>query len=69
MAEIRESGYGCLAYTVNDAGRAIELFGWGVNAVFSDVPQVILAAIAGCMCQSAAAAVNRAGSIRRGSLG
>jgi len=41
VAEIRESGYSLLAYTVNDAGRARELFGWGVSSVFSDVPHMI----------------------------
>lgn len=42
VAEIRESGYSVLAYTVNDAARARELFGWGVASVFSDVPHLIL---------------------------
>jgi glycerophosphoryl diester phosphodiesterase len=36
--EVRAAGYPLLAYTVNHAGRAEELFGWGVSAVFSDVP-------------------------------
>jgi glycerophosphoryl diester phosphodiesterase len=42
VAEIRESGYSVLAYTVNDAARARELFAWGVASVFSDVPHMIL---------------------------
>jgi glycerophosphoryl diester phosphodiesterase len=42
VAEIRESGYSVLAYTVNDAARARELFSWGVASVFSDVPHLIL---------------------------
>ncbi|MGA8548772.1 MAG: glycerophosphodiester phosphodiesterase family protein [Stellaceae bacterium] len=42
VAEIRDSGYAVLAYTVNDAARARELFGWGVASVFSDVPHMIL---------------------------
>jgi glycerophosphoryl diester phosphodiesterase len=42
VAEIRESGYSVLAYTVNDAARARELFAWGVASVFSDVPHLIL---------------------------
>lgn len=45
VAEIRRSGYPLLAYTVNDAARARSLFGWGVAAVFSDVPETILAAL------------------------
>jgi glycerophosphoryl diester phosphodiesterase len=36
--EIRAAGYPLLAYTVNHAGRAHELFGWGVTAVFTDAP-------------------------------
>jgi glycerophosphoryl diester phosphodiesterase len=35
---VRAAGYPLLAYTVNHAGRAQELFGWGVSAVFSDAP-------------------------------
>ena len=46
VAEIREAGYAVLAYTVNDAARARELFEWGVASVFSDVPHLILAALA-----------------------
>ena len=38
VAEIRNAGYSVLAYTVNDAARARELFDWGVASVFSDVP-------------------------------
>ncbi len=36
--EIRAAGYPLLAYTVNHAGRARELFGWGITSVFSDAP-------------------------------
>jgi len=43
VAEMRESGYSVLAYTVNDPARARELFAWGVTSVFSDVPHMILA--------------------------
>jgi glycerophosphoryl diester phosphodiesterase len=45
VAEIRRAGYSVLAYTVNDAARARELFDWGVTSVFSDVPHIILAAM------------------------
>ncbi len=40
VAEIRRAGYSVLAYTVNDAARARELFDWGVTSVFSDVPHI-----------------------------
>src|SRR5260370_28841774 len=46
VAEIRDSGYSVLAYTVNDPERALTLFAWGVTSVFSDVPHIILAAAA-----------------------
>ncbi len=35
---IRAAGYKILTYTVNEPARARELFGWGVDSVFSDVP-------------------------------
>lgn len=38
VAEYRATGRPVLAYTVNDAGRAAELFSWGVSAVFTDAP-------------------------------
>ena len=40
--EIRAAGYPLFCYTVNHAGRAQELFGWGVSGVFSDMPDQIL---------------------------
>lgn len=36
--DVRGDGYGLLAYTVNDPARAEELFGWGVDAIFTDIP-------------------------------
>ncbi|MCB1537825.1 MAG: glycerophosphoryl diester phosphodiesterase [Rhodospirillales bacterium] len=36
-----ESGLGVLAYTINDPMRARTLFSWGVDGVFSDVPDAI----------------------------
>ncbi len=39
--EVRAAGYPLLTYTVNHAGRARELFGWGISAVFTDVPDEI----------------------------
>jgi glycerophosphoryl diester phosphodiesterase len=46
VATIRDAGYPLLAFTVNDAARARTLFDWGVTSVFSDAPDIILAAIA-----------------------
>jgi glycerophosphoryl diester phosphodiesterase len=40
--KIKQAGYLLLTYTVNDLKRANELYAWGVDAVFSDVPDVIL---------------------------
>jgi len=41
-AEVRAAGYHLLAYTVNDPKRALKLFEWGVESVFSDYPERIL---------------------------
>jgi len=46
VREIRAAGYPLIAYTVNDGVRARLLFDWGVTSVFSDVPDIILQAIA-----------------------
>lgn len=46
VAAIRDAGYQVAAYTVNDPGRARQLFDWGVTSVFSDVPDIILQAVA-----------------------
>jgi glycerophosphoryl diester phosphodiesterase len=58
VAEIRRVGYPLLAYTVNDGARARQLCGWGVASVFSDAPDIILAAVA-----------DHAASARRGVVG
>jgi glycerophosphoryl diester phosphodiesterase len=42
-AEIRQAGYHLLTYTVNDAVRGRQLFDWGVEAVFTDYPDRLLA--------------------------
>jgi len=42
-AAVRAAGYPLLAYTVNDAARARQLYGWGVASVFSDAPDIIAA--------------------------
>lgn len=44
---IRDAGYELAAYTVNDPVRARRLFDFGVASVFSDMPDIILAASAG----------------------
>ncbi len=46
VARIRGAGYPLLVYTVNDAGRARQLFSWGVTSVFTDAPDIMLAAAA-----------------------
>lgn len=38
VMEVRGAGYGVLAYTVNEPARAEILFGWGVDAIFTDIP-------------------------------
>lgn len=43
---IRADGFAVAAYTVNDAGRGQELRGWGVDALISDMPDLLLASIA-----------------------
>ena len=43
---IRAAGYPLLAYTVNEPELARRLFTWGVTSVFSDAPDIILAATA-----------------------
>ncbi len=44
IAMIRDAGYPVLAYTVNDAAEARQLFDWGVTSVFSDAPDIIVGA-------------------------
>jgi glycerophosphoryl diester phosphodiesterase len=44
-AQVRAAGYPLLVYTVNDAARARQLFGWGVTSVFSDAPDIIASAL------------------------
>jgi glycerophosphoryl diester phosphodiesterase len=39
--EIRASGYWLLCYTVNDPDSARRLFSWGVDAIFTDRPDLI----------------------------
>lgn len=45
VAAVRGAGFPMLVYTVNEAERAGELFGWGVDCLCSDRPEAILAAV------------------------
>jgi len=40
--KIRETGLHLVCYTVNNARKARNLWGWGVNAVISDHPDRLL---------------------------
>jgi glycerophosphoryl diester phosphodiesterase len=42
VMDVRGAGYAVMAYTVNDTARAETLFGWGVDAIFTDVPGEML---------------------------
>ncbi len=42
-AEVKASGLGLCCYTVNDPQRALELLGWGVDALFTDNLKIIAA--------------------------
>ena len=42
----RAAGLPVLAWTVNEPARAVELRGWGVDSLITDVPGAIAAAIA-----------------------
>lgn len=43
--KVKDAGFALRCYTVNDAARAKELLSWGVDAVFTDYPDRILAAL------------------------
>lgn len=45
VEEIIDFGKPILAYTINDPRRARALYSWGVDGVFTDVPDVILEAL------------------------
>jgi len=44
--DIKAAGFGLLVYTVNEVDLARRLFGWGVDAVFTDAPARLLAGLA-----------------------
>ena len=41
VARVRRTGLRVVAYTVNEPARAAELFGWGVNCVITDRPDLV----------------------------
>jgi glycerophosphoryl diester phosphodiesterase len=45
---IKTAGYKVLSYTVNETARARELFDWGVDSVFSDVPGMLIEEFGDC---------------------
>lgn len=44
VADIRQAGLAVLAWTVNDPRKACRLWDWGATGLFTDVPEVLLAA-------------------------
>lgn len=38
---IKKHGLRIAAYTINDRDRALQLFDWGINSIFSDDPQLL----------------------------
>jgi glycerophosphoryl diester phosphodiesterase len=42
VMDVRGAGYALMAYTVNEPARAEILFGWGVDAIFTDIPGEML---------------------------
>lgn len=46
VKEIREAGYHCMVFTVNNPDEAQKLWQAGVDAVFTDFPQRLLSALA-----------------------
>ncbi|MQX36005.1 glycerophosphodiester phosphodiesterase [Roseospira navarrensis] len=42
VAEVLDAGYRVMVYTVNDPGRALNLWDWGVHGIFTDRPEVLL---------------------------
>lgn len=51
VRRVRAAGYAVVVYTVNDPARARELLSWGADSLISDVPDRLLAAIAGGAAQ------------------
>ncbi len=45
VERVRDAGFELYCYTVNNGKKAVELFSWGVNGVFTDDPERIDSAI------------------------
>jgi len=45
MANLKSFGHKIFVWTVNDPLRAIQLFDWGVDAIFSDSPEIMLSRV------------------------
>ena len=45
-AEVKSAGFALFCYTVDEPQRARELFGWGVDGLCTDRPDVVTEAIA-----------------------
>lgn len=41
-SEVLDAGYRLVVYTVNDPGRALNLWDWGADAIISDRPEALL---------------------------
>jgi glycerophosphoryl diester phosphodiesterase len=42
VAEVLDAGYRVMVYTVNDPGRAANLWDWGVDSIITDRPEALL---------------------------
>jgi len=42
VADVLDAGYRVMVYTVNDPGRATNLWDWGVGSIITDRPEVLL---------------------------
>lgn len=42
VSEMLDAGYRVMVYTVNDPGRALNLWDWGVHGIITDRPEVLL---------------------------
>lgn len=47
VGEVKAAGFPLAVYTVNEPRRARQLFDWGADAVFTDVPDTLIAAMGG----------------------
>jgi len=68
VAQIRDSGYPLLAYTVNDREWARILFDWGVTSLFSDVPHILCASVESTVNVPAESGLDPEGLSRRSAV-